>query len=353
MLKKIVTTCLISIILLLPNFGNYAKVEAATTMEYLLYGGLAFAYINGQLNNLNDNHQKDLLEQTKRQTGVYENEAEKATIDAIAQRLMSNGLVKSHYAVYITPNKSFNAFCTIGHIIAVNSGAVELLDDDELAAVLGHEMSHGEHKDPVEGTKKALGLGVLVDLYLQNNPNTTSYVLGSAAGNYINSEVITMQEEWSADNSGFDNAVAAGYNPGGGAAAMVVLRAKLGELWHEGLSEVIDPNNHPKTSDRVNNFAKHMTAFSGGHVTVKNDKTIQINGQAVLTPVKKNRYLAEERAYLIAGNLASVYHNNALSTAYVGDDDAIYIGNQRIMTPADNDPSSQEIIARINAVTGQ
>jgi hypothetical protein len=350
---KILTSCLIALILVMPGFGSYSKVEAATTMQTLLYGGLAFAYINGQLNNLNDNHQKDLLQQTKHQTGVYENEEVTARVDNITRRLMSNGLIKQHYAVYVTPDKSFNAFCTIGHVIAVNRGAIELLNDDELAAILGHEMSHGEHKDPIEGTKKALGIGVLVDLYINNNPNTTSTVLSAAAGNYVNNEVVTMQQEWNADNSGFTNAVAAGYNPGGGAASMVVLRAKLGELWHEGLSKVINPNNHPKTSDRVNNFAKHMTAFSGGNVTVKNDKIVQIKGQDVTAPGEAYGHMAQERAYLIAGNLARVYHDNTLSTAYIGDDGAIYIGDQKIMTPAQSDANAQDIVDKINAITGQ
>lgn len=342
-----------ALMLVMSSFGSYSKAEAATTMQTLLYSGLAFAYINSQLNNLNDTHQKDLLQQTQHQTGVYEDETANAKVDMIARRLMSNGLVKEHYAVYITPDKSFNAFCTLGHVIAVNRGTVELLDEDELAAVMGHEMSHGEHKDPVEGTKKAVGLGVLMNLYIQNNPSTTSTVLTSAAGNYINNEVITMQEEWNADNSGFANAVAAGYNPGGGAASMVVLRAKLGELWHEGLSKVIKPNNHPKTSDRVSNFAKHMTNYSGGNVTVKNDRIVQLKGQDIMIPGEAYGHMPQERAYLIAGNLARVYHSNTLSAAYIGKDGAIYIGEQMIMTPAPSDPNAQDIVNKLNAITGQ
>jgi predicted Zn-dependent protease len=352
-MKKRLAICLIALLIMTTCPGTYNRAMAASPMETLLFGAAAFAYINGQLNNLNDNHQADLLAQTEHQTGVYENKEANARIARIAKRLMANGLIKHHYAVYVTPDKDFNAFCTLGHVIAVNRGTLQLLDDDELAAVLGHEMSHGEHKDPVEGTKKLLGLSVLVDLYIQNNANMTSYVLSGAAQNYINNEVITMQEEWNADNSGFDNAVAAGYNPGGAAAAMCVLRAKLGELWHEGLSKIINPNNHPKTSDRIRNFAKRMTDYSNGHITVANDKTVQINGQTIVSPSKAFRYSAQERAYLIAGNLARIYHSNAIGKAYVGDGGSVYIGSQHIMTPAPNDPDAQQLAARINQVTGQ
>ncbi|SEP42924.1 M48 family metallopeptidase [Propionispora vibrioides] len=327
--------------------------EAASFGQTLFYGTVAFAYMNNQLNSLNDHHQEDLLKQTQKQTGVYENDEMDTYVRNIARHLMSNGLIRNHYAVYITPDKKFNAFCTLGRVIAVNRGTVETLNEDELAAVLGHEMSHGEHKDPVEGTKKVMGLGLMVDLYLKDNSNLTSEVLGIAAANYVTNEVITMQEEWNADNSGFDNAVAAGYNPGGGAAAMVKLRAQLGELWHEGLGRVVSPNNHPRTSDRIKNFAKRLTDYSGGHISVRNDKTVQINGQDVLTPVKTDQLTAEERAYLIAGNLARVYHKNDLATAYEGDGGAIYIGDQLIMTPTADDLEKQDLIDKINQKIGK
>jgi predicted Zn-dependent protease len=348
LLRKIVSIFLTGFILTAPAVGGSIRAEAASLGQTLLYSAAAFAYINGQLNNLNDHHQADLLKQTQKQTGVYEDDEMNAYVNNIARRLMANGLIKGHYAVYITPDKKFNAFCTLGRVIAVNRGTVEILDEDELAAVMGHEMSHGEHKDPVEGTKKVMGLSLVVDLYLQNNSNLTSGVLGTAAANYVANEVITMQQEWNADNAGFDNAVAAGYNPGGGAAAMVKLRTQVGELWHEGLSRAVSPNNHPKTSDRVKNFAKRLTDYSNGHVTVKNDKTVQINGEDVVTPAKTNSLSGEERAYLIAGNLASVYHKNALATAYIGENGAIYIGDQLIMTPTANDVDKQELLDRIN-----
>lgn len=350
-LKQALAISLISFIIFIAGFEGSTRVEAANFFETLIYSTAAFAYINGQLNNLNDNHQADLLRENQRKTGLYENDQKNAYLDHVAQRLMSNGLIKGHYAVYITPSKEFNAFCTLGRIIAVNRGTLESLDEDEFAAVLGHEMGHGEHKDPVEGTKKIMGLSVLVDLYLQNNSNLTSAVLGGAAANYIDNEVITMQEEWNADNAGFDNAVAAGYNPGGGAAAMVKLRSKLGELWHEGLSKVVNPNNHPKTTDRVNNFAKRLFDYSQGHVTVKNDKIVRLDGIDVIIPIKTDSHLAGERAYLIAGNLAKQYHNHTLGKARLGEDGAVYIGNQVIMHPVDGDNSPQSFVDKINSIT--
>lgn len=351
-LKKVLAICLAGSIILTAGFIQNRKAEATGFFETLMYSAAAFAYINGQLNNLNDNHQADLLLETQRKTGIDENDQKNAYLAQVAHRLMSNGLIKGHYAVYITPSKEFNAFCTLGRVIAVNRGTIETLDEDEFAAVLGHEMGHGEHKDSIEGMKKILGLTVVVDLYLRNNSNLTSEVLGGAAANYIDNEVITMQEEWNADNAGFDNAVAAGYNPGGGAAAMVKLRARLGELWHEGLSQVVSPNNHPKTSDRVNNFAKRLTDYSYGHVTVTGDRIVQLDGVDVMAPVTRGSHLAEERSYLVAGNLARKYHSHTLEKASIGKDGGVYIGDQVIMNPIDGDSSAQEVVDKINAIIG-
>ena len=48
--------------------------------------------------------------------------------------------------------------------MSVNKGALDLLDDDELAYVMAHEISHGEHKDIVNGLKKQVGLSTAVSL---------------------------------------------------------------------------------------------------------------------------------------------------------------------------------------------
>lgn len=350
-LRRNIVICLTALLLLLmPMTAQYKKAEAANLGQQLVYAGIAVAFVTTYFNQLNDHGQKSILADTQKQTGVYDDEVANERIYTIANRLKSSGLIKANYAVYANPHKDFNAFCTLGHVISINKGAVDSLDDDELAAVMAHEMRHGEARHPVQGVTKAVGLGLAVDIYLSNNANNTSYILSSVAGNYVNNEMFTMSQEWEADNYGFDYMTAAGFNPGGPAASMVKLKTLVGDLWHEGLVRAVNPNNHPKTTARINNFAKKMTDYSEGHVTVKNDKTVQIDGRDIMTPVKTDRYLGEERAYLLAGQLARLYHGHTLSAAYVGNDGAVYIGGQQLITPADADISAGEIAARINTV---
>lgn len=351
--QQFVAVCTAVMVFAVPGLTGLITAEAATVTQGLLYGAIAFSYINGQLNNINDHKQADMLAQTQKKTGVYENADTRAYLRSMVSRLEGTGLIKNHYEVYANPDKQVNAFCTLGRVISVNKGALDALDEDEMATVLGHEMGHGEEKDPVEGVKKQLGLAVVVDLYLGNNPNTTSEILAIAGANMVNAEVFTMNQEWRADNHGFVYAAAAGYNPGGGAAAMIKLRSMYGDVYSHGLTRLVNPNDHPRLTDRIKNFADQLTAYSGGHVSVRNDKTVFIDGKELVAPGKAYSYLAEERAYLVAGNLARVYHRSALDAAYVGGDGGVYIGDQLIMTPADNDIGAEELAARINSITGK
>ncbi len=327
------------------------KVEAASIVEKLLYSTLAVGLVTAYYNDVDAHGQEEMLANTKKQTGVYDDEEATERILTIKKQLMAPGSIKSTYAIYANPKTDFNAFCTLGHVISINKGTLDRLDDDELAFVMSHEMAHGEGKHVVTGITKSIGLGVAVDLFLDSNRNDTSYLLSAIGANFINNEMFTMEQEWEADNRGFDYAILAGFNPGGGAAAMAKLRSEYGELYHEGLGKVINPNNHPKTSDRITNFATKLTTYSKNHVTVKNDKTVLLDNKEIITPTESSYYLGEERAYLIAGNLAKVYHNQEIGTATVNEEGVVSIGDQVIVHLTPSDISGEEIVSRLNANT--
>ena len=336
--------------LVIMPISQIKKAEAASTIQKLLYGTVAITLITSYYNNMNDKGQKESLASTKQQTGVYDNKEVQQRITELQTRLTSSGLIKANYAIYANPKKELNAFCTLGHVISINKGTFDSLDDDELGAIMAHEMGHGEKKHVVNGVTKSISLGLAVNLFLDKNQNNVSYILSGIGANYINNEMFTMEQEWEADNLSFDYGMASNFNPGGGAAAMVKIRSLYGELHQEGLAEIINPNNHPKTSDRIKNFSNKLTAYSHNHVTVKNDKTVFLNNQEIITPVTTSSYLGEERAYLIAGNLAKVYHANSTDLATIGDNGAIYIGTQKIVTLTEKDSSPEDICNRINAL---
>lgn len=148
-------------------------------------------------------------------------------------------------------------------------GALDVLDDDELAYVMAHELTHGEKRHSVAGVKKQVGLVTAVDIYLSDNPSLGALLLGDIAANYVSNAVFTKDQEKQADDIGFDYLVDAGYNPGAAAASMQVLYNKYGNSAPSGIKAVIAPGNHPATSDRINKNVKRMYEYSNRHVNVK------------------------------------------------------------------------------------
>jgi len=67
--------------------------------------------------------------------------------------------------VYIIPSEAANAFATGRNpehaAIAVTSGIVKILSDDELEGVLSHELAHVKHRDMLTGTIVAAMVGTI------------------------------------------------------------------------------------------------------------------------------------------------------------------------------------------------
>lgn len=307
-------------------------VQAAGAAESLLSGGLAMVYVSSAINKMDntDQGQQESLENAKKQTGYYDNPAAQARVKGILANLEKSPLVKRKgYTVYVNPENDFNAFMTIGRVMSVNKGALDKLDDSELAYVMAHELSHGEHKDIVNGLKKQVGLATAVSAVDGGNN-----LLANIAGNYINNQVFTMSQEKNADKLGFQILADTDYNIGGAPAAMVVLRNAYGDHYREGLASVINPNNHPKTSSRVTTNNQYMYEYSGNHVSVSGE-TVYVNGVNIYTPAASGQYTGEERAYFMAGKLAKMYHKGQIYTgaaSYSGPS-VIVAGTSVITTP--------------------
>ena len=311
-------------------------VEAASAgaAETLIGGAVAYAYVSTAFNKMDNSKegQEQSLARAKKQTGYLEDSAAQARVQRIMKTLEASPSVKRSYVVYANPSDDFNAFATVGRVMSVNKGALDLLDDDELAYVMAHEISHGEHKDIVNGLKKQVGLSTAVSLAAGGGGNAA--ILSNIAGNYMENQVFTMGQEKAADELGFKILSESPYNVGGAAASMAVLRNKYGDLYREGLNQVFSPNNHPKTSSRVKDNIDRMYTYSGNHVTVDNG-AVFVNGVNIYSPANSGRYTGEERAYFMAGKLARLYHNGQIhqGSASYGCPTVTVAGQNIVTTP--------------------
>ena len=295
-----------------PAIMQTAPVNAASSAVQTLAGGaVAMAYVSTALNKMDNSEQgqQESLARTKEKTGYLNDSAAQARVNRIMKTLEASPSVKRSYVVYANPDTEFNAFATLGRVMSINKGALDTLDDDQLAYVMAHEIAHGEHKDIINGAKKQIGLSTAVGIAAGGSEGAA--LLSNVAGNYLSNQVFTMSQEKAADELGFKILSESLYNVGGAAGSMAVLRNKVGEHYREGLSQVVAPNNHPKLTDRVNNNIARMYTYSGNHVNVSKG-AVYVNGDNIYSPAGSGRYTGEERAYYMAGKLARLYHNGQI-----------------------------------------
>lgn len=345
-LKKIVyKTCSLGVlgtILLLP----IGQVQAASPWQVLLGGAVSMAVVSDEISKLDDTPQGQAssLKKTKEKTGYLANEAYQWRAKKILQVLEKTPTVKRKYEVYVNPDEDFNAFMTIGRVMSINKGAMDLLDDGELAYVMAHELGHGEHKDIVHGIKKQVGLSTALGVATANS-GAVGVLVGNVSANYIENQVFTMGQEKAADELGFKILSETPYNLGSAAAAMAVIKEKHGDLYREGLNQVLNPNNHPKTTNRITDNLKRLYEYSGKKVKVEG-KTVYINGKAVYEGVAAGRYTASIRAYLVAGKLARIFHDRKEKAA-TQSGSTVYMNDVALVT-AESYDDAQRIVKSIN-----
>ena len=327
--------------------GGMPNVEAHSFLEGLgkkLYAGLQNHH---ELNNLDDSDagQQKMLKELQEETGVYNNYAYQVRAQRIIKELSKSPKVKRSYTVYVTPEKDINAFMALGRVMAINKGTMDLMDDDALASIVGHEIGHGEHKDSINGAKKSKILAEVTELATRN-ASDLGVLAGEVTQKYIKNQVFSMEQEKKADEFGFQLLADTSFNVGGAAVAMEIIKDKHGELYMDGIGQLVAPNDHPKTSQRILDHLKRLENFSGKHVKV--DKNIVfINGKSVYEGTQNGKYTPTMRAYLVAGKLARLYHDNTIGGARV-DGTTVAIGSTNIVTMPNYD-AAFEIAKNMNA----
>ena len=188
-------------------------------------------------------------------------------VRGIAQRLIPQTAVFRKDAldwkweVNIITSPEVNAWCMPGGKIAVYTGIIEKLQitDDELAAVMGHEISHAlrEHGRERASQQVAAGAGatlagVVADIFLPGSGQlaTQGAGLGTQVGVLL---PYSRVHETEADRMGVELAARAGYDP----RAAIALWQKMAQL-SSGSAPPALLSTHPSNEARI----KDLTEFS-------------------------------------------------------------------------------------------
>lgn len=207
-----------------------------------------------------------LMSQAKEKRALApDNHPQLIRLRAIAQRIIpfttrwNPDAAKWNWQVNLLASKQVNAFCMPGGRIAFFTGILTTLNltDDEIAAIMGHEITHAlrEHgrEQAVKGTATQLASrlgGAALSAWLGIDPRLTDSVAQQAGQLAVLK--FSRDDEREADLVGLDLAARAGYDPRAG----VALWQKMGAL--NKREPIAFLSTHPSGADRIAQINSHM-----------------------------------------------------------------------------------------------
>jgi predicted Zn-dependent protease len=162
-----------------------------------------------------------------------------------------------------------NAWCMAGGKMAVYTGLLEKLKptDDELAQVMGHEISHALANHTAEQMSVAMGtsLGVMIIGIATDKP-AASMAAAAIAAKLAIELPNSRTAETEADRIGIELAAKAGYDPH----AAVTLWQKMGEVGGETPPEFL--STHPSPGNRQETLKSYIPEMMPYYEAAKNSK---------------------------------------------------------------------------------
>jgi len=211
---------------------------------------------------------QQMMKKAAGKNALNQDAAQVARVRMISQRLIPAtasfrpDAPKWAWEVNVITSPEVNAWCMPGGRMAVYTGLIEKLKvtDDELAAVMGHEIAHAlrEHgrERASQAYAQALGLSVVgAALGLGQGSMQLAQIVTDVTFNLPNSR----EHEIEADRVGVELAARAGYDP----RAAVTLWQKMGQVGGEAPPQFLSTHPSPQNrqSDLTSYAAKVMPLY--------------------------------------------------------------------------------------------
>ena len=186
--------------------------------------------------------------------------AQTTRVRAIAQRLIPHtGVFRNDapgwaWEVNVINSAEVNAWCMPGGKIAVYTGLIQKLNatDDEIAAVMGHEISHALREHARERASQQMTAGILAtgaSIALGGGQGTADMagMVANLTYNLPNSRL----HETEADRMGVELAARAGYDPH----AAITLWQKMQRVAGSGVPQWL--STHPSSDTRIRDLTDY------------------------------------------------------------------------------------------------
>ena len=217
-------------------------------------------YSNAQISQQGTLAFSQIKEKQKVSTSRVENRYVQCVANAITKHVPKS-VFNGNWEVVVFDSKQVNAFALPGGKIGVYTGLLKVAkNQDQLAAVIGHEVGHviAEHGNERMSNSALVGVGLQVaDTALKTNNVKQSKAIMSALG--IGSQVaVTLPfsriQETEADQIGLNLMAKAGFNPKQSVELWKNMqKASNGQKPFELLS------THPAPQTRISDLQKHMS----------------------------------------------------------------------------------------------
>lgn len=200
--------------------------------------------------------------------GAYTNAPLQAELDNIVGRLTRvSPRPDISYKLSVLNTPSVNAFALPGGYLYVTRGLLALAnDEDEVAAVLAHEMGHVSSRHAIKRENQASATSVIGQVMkdIMRNPGKAANAMADSRASFAS---FSRSQEYEADQIGLETAVQAGFDPFGASSFLTSMqrnneyRNRLvarGEPASPGADFMA---THPSTPDRISRVTQLARSF--------------------------------------------------------------------------------------------
>jgi predicted Zn-dependent protease len=221
---------------------------------------------------LSDEHlakrSKSQFSQMKKSEPISRNGSHKAMIERIGKRIAGVAQVDlpgTEWEFVLFEKNAPNAFAMPGGKVGVNSGLIALANgnEDEVAAVIGHEIAHVAFRHSNKRMSQAMGIalgGVILNTAMRNKSSndrllaTGAYGVGTTVGMAL---PFSRSQEREADHRGLFYAAMAGYDP----RAAISFWKKMQERKKRKMPQFL--STHPNPGNRIEFLESNMAHALG------------------------------------------------------------------------------------------
>ena len=261
---------------------------------------------------------QQVAQQLENHYGLVQDDEIQDRVSRISQKLLANGTRPGlTYTFKVLNTPDVNALACPGGFIYVYKGLLDYMtSDDELAAVLGHEIGHIEKRHTVHQMEQQMALSLLTLLAgVASGDPGAGMVLASTASQALMAGY-SRKDEREADQEGFRLSTLAGYNPCGSYVTMAKLEDMSEDMGNPGYGLFA---SLPEPEVRMAKALKWTEPLKiPEKVTVKPDGTAAVSLGAWSFPLTETAGYdkPEYRARLMAGALYLAWKRGNLDESH-------------------------------------